>query len=80
MEKEKAIILSYDVDALKRDILHLELDIQKFSAIAKKSKKQKRDKQAEVFSKAIEDAKKQKNTLQGYVRMIEEEQNNGNRI
>lgn len=77
-QNEKAIILNYDVEALKEDILRLKLDIQKFSAIAKKSKKEKRDKQAEVFSKAIEDAEKQKDTLQGYVKMIEEGRNDGN--
>jgi len=75
-----AIILGYDVDALKRDIMRLGLDIQKFSVIVEKSKKEGHDKQAEVFSKAIMDAKKQKNTLQGYVKMIKEGRNDGTRI
>lgn len=61
----------YDVNALRANIVRLELDIAKFKNIIGKSKAQNRLEQVKTFTDAIARAEMEKAELAEYVRLIE---------
>lgn len=80
--KERKRILGYDVEALRRDISKYRENIKTFSATIDNAKVRisKYENDVKTFSGAIEDARNQIGILEGYVKIIKEEEakKNGN--
>jgi len=74
-EKEKGLILGYDVDALKRNIKKREEDIKLLISLIERGAKH-----PEAFSAEIEKARQDIATLKSYIKMIEGEKTNEPRV
>lgn len=66
------IIKHYKILDLKKDIKKLNVEIETFSRILRKSKKFKDKKNVKVFSKAIKKNENKVKELKGYIKLIRE--------
>jgi len=72
-EKERRVVLQYDVEALKENIARLDRDIKTWHEIVERSLKQGRRDQADMFIQAIKNAQLEQTKLRGYITLIKSE-------